>query len=89
MRAMLVSVVAVLMPGAAAANSAGMLSSVGGKLASKPMRPLGPARCTASLIMASFGFRTGMLGSAWAQASMQGPKAEQVKRMPAAPVLWA
>ena len=39
--------------------------------------------------MASFGFSTGIAGRSRAQASMHGPKAEQVKRMPSAPVFRA
>ena len=45
-----------------------------------------PPIAAASSIIASFGFRTGIGASSRATASMQGPKAEQVKRMPAAPV---
>ena len=85
--------VAELAPGAAvmgggttvmpAGNSGGMDESVAGKVASSPIRVPAP---TASSIIASFGLSTGIGARAAAQASMQGPKAEQVNRMPSAPV---
>ena len=37
-------------------------------------------------IIASFGFNTGIGASSAAQASMHGPKAEQVNRIASAPV---
>ena len=40
---------------------------------------------TASSIIASFGFSTGIGANRRAHSSMQGPKAEQVNRMPSAP----
>ena len=67
----------------AAGNSVGMLASVGAKDAISPTRPL---RAVASCTIASFGLSTGMPACLRATASMQGPKAEQVKRMACAPV---
>ena len=49
------------------------------------MRPVVPASATASSIIASFGFSTGIGASSRAQVSMHGPNAEQVNRMPSAP----
>ena len=68
-----------------------MLVSVGAKLATSPIRgrrvpATWRAAATASSIIASFGFSTGIGARSAATASMQGPKAEQVKRMPCAPV---
>ncbi|WP_431271106.1 hypothetical protein [Dankookia sp. P2] len=68
-----------------------MLSRVGAKLATRPIRGRRPpaaarAAATASSIIASFGLSTGIGVRSAATASMQGPKAEQVKRMPFAPV---
>ena len=67
-------------------NSGGIDASVGAKEATSPIRV--PA-ATASAIIASFGLSTGR--GAWrrATASMQGPKAEQVKRIASAPVATA
>ena len=48
-----------------------------------------PASDTASSIIASLGLSTGIGASSRAQASIQGPKAEQVNRMPSAPHLAA
>ena len=62
---------------------------MGAKLAISPTRPVGPASATASSIMASFGFNTGIGASSVAQASMQGPKAEHVKRIASAPQPFA
>jgi hypothetical protein len=47
------------------------------------------ATATASSTMPSFGFSTGTCGHACRTASMQGPKAEQVKSMPCAPARTA
>ena len=44
------------------------------------------ASATAASIIASFGFSTGIGACSAATASMQGPKAEQVKRIASAPV---
>ncbi|MEY9508389.1 hypothetical protein ABIE87_007947 [Bradyrhizobium diazoefficiens] len=66
-----------------AGNSGGIETSVGGKVESRPIRlPI----VTARSIIASFGFSTGIGAWARATASIQGPKAEQVKRIAFAPV---
>ena len=72
------------MPRAAAAssNSATIDAMVGAKVASSTMR--GP-ESRASSIIASLGLSTGIVSSFFA-ASIAVPKAEQVKRMPSAPV---
>ena len=67
---------------ARAANSVAMDSTLGSNVASSPNRR--PA-ARAARNMASFGFSTG-IGSAAAAVSIAGPKAEQVKRMPSAPI---
>ena len=67
------------------ADPGGIESSVGLKVESNPIRPPFPVAAMASSIIASFGFSTG-IGRSRAQASMHGPKAEQVNRMPSAPV---
>ena len=51
----------------------------------RPPRPPPVATRTASSIIASFGFSTGSSGQRAATASMHGPNAEQVNRMPVAP----
>jgi hypothetical protein len=73
----------------AAGNSAGIDASVGANVATRPMRPPRPAleaARTASSIIASFGFSTGISGHCAATASMHGPNAEQVNRRPCAPL---
>jgi len=64
-------------------NSRGMEASVPEKLASRPTRR---PTAQASSIAASFGFNTGIGARSRAQASMQGPNAEQENNSPAAPV---
>ena len=64
-------------------NSGGIDTNVGANVAISPSLPM-PA--WAWVTIASFGFRTGMPGCRAATASMQGPKAEQVNRMPSAPL---
>src|ERR1700733_3317682 len=73
----------ILVEGAAAMNSAGIVSRVGANVASSP---IGAPAEIASSIIASFGFRTGMGARASLQASMHGPNAEQVNRIPFAQV---
>ena len=67
-------------PGSTARNSGGIESSVGLKVESNPIRPPFPVAATASSIIASFGFSTGIGASSRAHASMHGPKAEALKK---------
>ncbi len=65
-----------------ASNSSTMVETEGAKVASMPMREPRPS---ASWNIASLGFSTG-IGTVSISRSMAGPKAEQVTRMPSAPM---